>query len=176
MSEESAAKFCLDCRYRLDYLAHRECPECGREFDPEDEMTWRREYKKKSWHVVVFLSVLYLGLMYWIYFSLTQIQYNFVAWWQGVGLKIGRNIMRHRGYWYPEGLGIWMQPMLEFLMLMWACIFSLIVMRWRLKRYGRRIVWCGIDVFGFIEVGYVLLFAFCFGNISLGFYELLNEF
>jgi uncharacterized protein (UPF0212 family) len=28
--------FCLDCRYPLDGFTQKACPECGREFDPQD--------------------------------------------------------------------------------------------------------------------------------------------
>jgi hypothetical protein len=35
--------YCLQCRYPLDGLPERRCPECGSEFDPDDDNTFSEE-------------------------------------------------------------------------------------------------------------------------------------
>ncbi len=36
-----AKMYCLDCDYPLDQLSSDRCPECGREFNPDDPSTFR---------------------------------------------------------------------------------------------------------------------------------------
>ena len=41
---------CLSCHYSLENLTEHRCPECGREFDPDDDTTfeWGR-YEALNW-------------------------------------------------------------------------------------------------------------------------------
>jgi hypothetical protein len=38
--KSTGAKYCLGCGYIIDHLPEPRCPECGREFDPGDPLTF----------------------------------------------------------------------------------------------------------------------------------------
>jgi predicted amidophosphoribosyltransferase len=40
--------FCLGCEYPLDGLRDPRCPECGREFDPDDPMSFSRHLEQSE--------------------------------------------------------------------------------------------------------------------------------
>lgn len=67
-------KFCLGCRYPLDYLRNRYCPECGRSFDPTDETTFQAGTHRFCWESVAAPALAALAIvMYpfrinWMYF------------------------------------------------------------------------------------------------------------
>lgn len=72
MAEKSGqpeAMYCLGCYYRLDFLESRECPECGRKFDPYRPETFSISPKRFSmprWELGVAL------LLFLIFFIQTR--------------------------------------------------------------------------------------------------------
>jgi hypothetical protein len=69
-SSEEQERYCLSCRHSLRGLASRECPECGRAFDPGDKRTFaetnRRDPRWLRWIVVAIslYPLLALALLY----------------------------------------------------------------------------------------------------------------
>lgn len=61
--QSESSKYCLDCRYCLDHLENKECPECGRKFSPNDSSTYSQNAKRSiwpRWETVVACILLYL--------------------------------------------------------------------------------------------------------------------
>ncbi|MAE65708.1 MAG: hypothetical protein CMJ18_15675 [Phycisphaeraceae bacterium] len=59
--------YCRRCWYPLGEISTRECPECGRAFDPEDPGTWRRRSRGQWWLATVgrpvAIALLLVGLI-----------------------------------------------------------------------------------------------------------------
>jgi hypothetical protein len=66
--QESCAidRFCVSCRHSLRGLVSRACPECGREFNPDDPRTYSRHARHEGWRSLAsvsrFLVVAFGGL------------------------------------------------------------------------------------------------------------------
>jgi len=52
---------CLDCKYDLRNLAEHRCPECGREFDPNDSGTFDYGQARRIWTCVTISAICSLG-------------------------------------------------------------------------------------------------------------------
>lgn len=50
---------CLSCEYDLQNLAEHRCPECGREFDPNDESTFDRWSHRRRDSVIGIVAIIF---------------------------------------------------------------------------------------------------------------------
>jgi predicted amidophosphoribosyltransferase len=54
---------CKSCHYPLKQLTERRCPECGREFDPDDPSTFdtpRSKQERLAFRLLVISGLIYL--------------------------------------------------------------------------------------------------------------------
>lgn len=53
---------CLSCHYDLTNLTEHRCPECGRQFDPDDPSSFlaAKKYKIKTWNLIIVVALLAL--------------------------------------------------------------------------------------------------------------------
>jgi hypothetical protein len=49
LQSQQANMYCKSCHYSLENLVDLRCPECNREFDPEDPSTFDVEPKRRRW-------------------------------------------------------------------------------------------------------------------------------
>jgi hypothetical protein len=54
---------CLSCGYDLRNLTEHRCPECGREFDPNDPSTFEARAVSRSVNVVVGIGFLLIAIL-----------------------------------------------------------------------------------------------------------------
>jgi rRNA maturation protein Nop10 len=65
---------CKSCHYSLKNLTEHRCPECGREFDPNDPSTFDPE--NRQWIRAIHLSCLFAGA-FLIVWGLAGLSFNF---------------------------------------------------------------------------------------------------
>lgn len=75
-------KQCKDCRYPLDQLRSRTCPECGRAFDPDDPATFRTPGDQQINIGAVAVGLLMFILLAPLFFHM---QLEIIMQWHGVG-------------------------------------------------------------------------------------------
>jgi hypothetical protein len=64
-----AAKYCMHCGYNLNNLSGSRCPECGRDFDPNDDSTYVRRTQRWYRYRGYFDRLLFVGaLLSWCLF------------------------------------------------------------------------------------------------------------
>ncbi len=69
------SRYCLKCRYCINFLVQNKCPECGRVFDPADSKTfsqWPRPKLLPRWETVV--ACLMLILLFYCSWNWYEIQ------------------------------------------------------------------------------------------------------
>jgi len=62
---------CLNCKYDLRQLSEHRCPECGREFDPDDPQTFelptQQTKQSEGFHLLAIMSGALLVLLYFAF-------------------------------------------------------------------------------------------------------------
>jgi len=84
-TQEHVDMYCTGCEYNLHGLSSRRCPECGQEFDPSDESTYRRELKRPPRWILV-AGILVGGfLAFYPVFYMVMIHLTWVVAWMELG-------------------------------------------------------------------------------------------